>query len=71
MEGEQKQDNLRGSKGRNADIAPGRIHEYDFFLTQDEDGAGKVVPEAEPEKRAEAGKRKKDRNKSITFFLSE
>jgi hypothetical protein len=71
MEGEKKQDNSRGSKERNADIVPGRIHEHDFFLTQDEEGAGRVVPEAEIEKPPEAGKGKKDRNKSMTFFLSE
>jgi hypothetical protein len=71
MEGEKKQDNLPSSKGINADIAPGRIHEYDFFLTQDEEGAGKVVPEAEAEKRPEAGKRNNDPNKSTTFFLSQ
>jgi hypothetical protein len=71
MEGEKKQDNSRGSKERNADIVPGRIHEYDFFLTPDEEGAWKVDPKADPEKEPEAGKGKKDRNKSTTFFLSE
>jgi hypothetical protein len=71
MEGEKKQDNSRGSRGRNGDIAPGRIHEHDFFLTQDEEGAGKVIPEAEHENRPEAGKGKKDSNTSMTFFLSE
>jgi hypothetical protein len=39
-------------------------------VTQDEEGDREVVSEAEPEE-PEAGKGKKGRNKSITFFLSE
>jgi hypothetical protein len=71
MEGEKKKNHSRGGKERNAGIAPCRIHEYDFFLTQDEEvGAGKSVP-AEAEKRPETGEGEKERNKSITFFLSE
>jgi hypothetical protein len=71
MEGEIKQNHSR-SKGRDTDNVPGRIHEYDFFLTQDqEEGAGKSVPEAEAEKRPETGEGEKERNKSITFFLPE
>jgi hypothetical protein len=70
MEGEKKQNHSRG-KRRNADIVPGRIPEYDFFLTQGEEEAGESVPEAEAEKRPETGGRKKERNKSIVFFLPE
>jgi hypothetical protein len=71
MEGEKKQNHSRGNQRKNADIAPGRIHEYVFFLTQDQEGAGKSVPVAEVEKRPKTGEGNKDRNKSITFFLSE
>jgi hypothetical protein len=70
MEGEKKQNHSRG-KRRDADIAPGRIQEYDFFLTRDMEGAGKSDPEAEVERRSETGEGKKERNKSTTFFLSE
>jgi hypothetical protein len=71
MEGEKKQNKSLGDNRRNADIATVRIHEYVFFLTQDEEGAGKSVPAAEAEKRPEAGKGEKEINKSITFFLPE
>lgn len=70
MEGKIRQNHSR-SKGRDTDNVPGRIHEYDFFLTQEEEGAGKSVPEAEAEIRPQTEEGKKERNKSIIFFLPE
>lgn len=70
MEGEVKQNHSRG-KGRDADIVPGRIHEYDFFLTRDEEGTEKPLPEAGAEKRPETAEGKRERNKNISFFLPE
>ena len=70
MEGERKQNPSRG-KGRDADIVHDRIHEYDFFLTRDEEGTGKPLPEAGAEKQSEKAEGKRAQNKSISFFLPE
>jgi hypothetical protein len=72
MEGK-KQDHFQDSQGINVDMDCGQIHEYAFFLTEDEEGLRKVVPEVELEEWSEArkGKKEKERSKSITFFLSE
>jgi hypothetical protein len=70
MEGEIKQNHSR-SKGIDADTLPGRIHEYDFFLTRDEEGAKKPLTQGEAEKRSETTEGKRERSKSINFFLPE
>jgi hypothetical protein len=66
MEGEKKKDNSRGSKGKKAGVSPGRIDEYDFFVTWDNEVAQEVVPDEPLIKKKE----KKNRNKSMAFFLS-
>jgi hypothetical protein len=67
MQGEKKKAKSRGSKGEKGHLGPGRpdrIDEYNFFLAQEE--ALKDVPEGKAKK-----KKMNDRNKSMTFFLSE
>jgi hypothetical protein len=63
MEGEEKNSSRR-RKGKKANLNPGRIHEYDFFVTQDEDEPVGGLTDGQSTK-------KKGRNKSMTFFLSE
>jgi len=68
MQGEKTKAKSRGSKGGKGHPGPGRpdrVDEYNFFLAQEE-----ALEEDVPEGKA---KRKKwnDRNKSMTFFLSE
>jgi hypothetical protein len=70
MQGENKKAKSRGSKGEKEHLGPGRperIDEYNFFLTQDEE----VLEEGVPEGKAKKKKKINDRNKSMTFFLSE
>jgi hypothetical protein len=61
-----EQVNMSSSKGRKTDLTHGRVHEYDFFLAQDEEETAEVLPETETLKR----KKVRDRNKSMAFFLS-
>ena len=65
MEGEKKKDNSRGGKGKKENRNPGRIHEYDFFVTRDEDAPLGGFSDGQ------STKKKKGRNKSMAFFLSE
>jgi hypothetical protein len=68
MQGEKKKANSRGSKGEKGHLGPGqpdRIDEYNFFLAQEE-----ALEEDVPEGKAKKNKMN-DRNKSMTFFLSE
>jgi hypothetical protein len=68
MQGEKKKAKSRGSKGEKWQLGPGRpdrIDEYNFFLAQEE-----ALEEGVPEGKAKKTKRN-DRNKSMTFFLSE
>jgi hypothetical protein len=67
MQGENKKAKSRGSKGEEGHIGPGRIDEYKFFLAQEEEAFEEGVPEGEARKK----KKRSDRNKSMTFFLSE
>lgn len=67
MQGENKKAKSRGSKGDEEHIGPGRIDEYKFFLAQDEEALEQGVPEGKAKKK----KKRSDRNKSMTFFLSE
>ena len=66
MQGESKKDKSRDSKGGNKPLGPGRIDEYNFFLAPNEEALEEGVPEGKAKK-----KKIKDRNKSMTFFLSE
>lgn len=70
MEGEIKQNHSCGMEGE-ADTLPGRIHEYDFFLTRNGEGGGKSPSKDEEEDRPETAEGKKERNKSSLFFLPE
>ena len=63
---ENKKAKSRGSKGGKEHLGPGRIDEYNFFLTPNEETLEEGVPEGKSKK-----KKIKDRNKSMTFFLSE
>jgi hypothetical protein len=71
MQGEKKKAKSRGSKGEKGQLGPGRpdrpdrIDEYNFFLAQEE-----ALEEDVPEGKAKK-KKMNDRNKSMTFFLSE
>jgi hypothetical protein len=67
MEGEKRKGDSQGCKGREANLNPDRILEYDFFVTQD----GGETPEATPADRREKTKKKSGRNNSTTFFLSD
>ena len=67
MQGENKKAKSGGSKGEEEHIGPGRIDEYQFFLAQDEEALEEGVPEGKAKKK----KKRSDRNKSMTFFLSE
>jgi len=68
MAGEKRQGNAQGSEGREANLNPDRIQEYDFFVTPD----GGETSEGTPGGRREKTKKKKSgRNKSTTFFLSD
>ena len=66
MQGENKEDKSRGSKGEKEPLGPGRIDEYYFFLAPNEEAPEEGVPEGKAKKR-----KIEDRNKSMTFFLSE
>lgn len=66
MQGENKKEKSRGSKGEKESLGPGRIDEYNFFLTPNEETLEEGVPEGKAKK-----KKIKDRNKSMTFFLSD
>lgn len=66
MQEENMKDKSRGSKGGKEPLGPGRIDEYNFFLTPNEETLEEGVPEGKAKK-----KKIKDRNKSMTFFLSE
>jgi hypothetical protein len=67
MEGEKWKGNKQGTKGREVNVDPDQIQEYDFFVTPD----GGERPESAPADRREKTKKKKGRNKSTTFFLSD
>ena len=70
MQGEKKKDKFSGSKGEKGHIGPGRpdrIDEYNFFLAPNEEAVEEGVPEGKAIKK----KKMSDRNKSMTFFLSE
>ena len=66
MQGENKEDKSRGGKGEKEPLGPGRIDEYYFFLAPNEEALEEGVPEGKAKK-----KKWDDRNKSMTFFLSE
>ncbi len=69
MQGENKKAKSRGSKGEKEHLGPGRpdrIDEYNFFLAPNEEAVEEGVPEGKVKK-----KKWDDRNKSMTFFLSE
>jgi hypothetical protein len=66
MKGEKRKGNSQSSKGREANLNPDRIQEYDFFVTPD----GGERPETTPADRREKAK-KRVRNKSTAFFLSD
>ena len=64
MQGENKEDKSRGSKGEKEPLGPGRIDEYYFFLAPNEEALEEGVPEGKAKK-----KKIGDRNKSMTFFF--
>jgi hypothetical protein len=63
MQGENKKAESHGLKGEKGRLGPDRIDEYNFFLAQEE-----ALEEDVPEGKV---KKMNDRNKSMTFFLSE
>lgn len=67
MEGAKRRGKPHGCKGRETSLNPGRIQEYDFFVTPDQ-GEGM---EAVPADRRETVKKRGSRNKCTTFFLSD
>jgi hypothetical protein len=64
MEGEGKRVHLRSGKGKKANLNPGQIEEYDFFVTQD-GGENRETSEADRKVRA---KKKCNRNRNTLFF---
>ena len=67
MEGEKKRASSRCSKGKKANLNPGPIQEYDFFVTRD----GGDTKEAAAADHSIKAKKKGGRNKSTSFFLSD
>jgi hypothetical protein len=67
MDGEKQKGNSQGGKGREADLNPDGIQEYDFFVAPD----GGERMNANPDDRREKTKKKSGRNRSTTFFLSD
>ncbi|MDP3098513.1 MAG: hypothetical protein Q8M86_11225 [Syntrophales bacterium] len=51
MQGENKKDKSRGSKGEKDPLGPGRIDEYNFFLTPNEETLEEGVSEGKSKKR--------------------
>ena len=71
MQGENKKAKSRGGKRVKERLGPDRsdrIDEYNFFLARDEEAPGEGVPEGDAIRKK---KNKNNRNKSMTFFLSE
>jgi hypothetical protein len=67
MEGEGKRRHSRSCKGKKANLDPGPIQEYDFFVTQD----GNENQESGPaEQHGKSGK-KSSRNKPTDGFFLE
>ena len=71
MEGKGRQGRRSLGQRRSGDRVPGRVQEYDFFLTQGEEAAEQGAPRTEVGKSPEPGETKGERNQSITFFLPE
>ena len=67
MEGEGKRAHSRNGKGKKANLNPGQIQEYDFFVTQD---GGENRETSEPDRPVKAKKRC-GRNKNTMFFFSD
>jgi hypothetical protein len=66
MEGEKKRAGLTGSKGKKEIDNSVPIQEYDFFVTRD---GGNMEETAPADQSVEV--KKKARNKSTSFFLSD
>jgi hypothetical protein len=67
MEGERKKVHSRSSKGKKANLDPGLIQEYDFFVSQD-----RIENQNTVEADGLSGVRKKrGRKKSTTFIVSD
>jgi hypothetical protein len=67
MEGERKRIYSRSGKGKKANLDPGPIQEYDFFVTQDEI----EVEDTSETDRTTQVKKKCGRKKGTTFFVSD
>jgi hypothetical protein len=66
MDGEGKREYSRNGKGEKANPTPGKIQEYDFFVTQDGDADKEMAAN-----RLARGEKKCGRKRSTTFFFSE
>jgi len=55
MQGENKKDKSSGSKGGKEPLGPGRIDEYIFFLTPNEETLEEGVPEGKAKKKKNKG----------------
>jgi hypothetical protein len=67
MEGEGKRVHSRSGKGKKANLDPGPIQEYDFFVTQD----GMENQDTSEADRLTRVKKKCGRKKNTTFFVSD
>jgi hypothetical protein len=67
MEGEGRRLHSRSGKGEKADLDPGRIQEYDFFVTPD-GFENQDTPEADRPTRV---RKKRGRKKGTMFFVSD
>ena len=65
MDGERKRVHSRDGKGKKASADPGKIQEYDFFVTQDAI-ENQQASEVNRPKRTKKGR---GRSKRTTFFI--